>query len=236
MTQIEPIFDKKCECRMCKKTFTTKKLRSRFIKVTNYDTDFCPIYASDEINPILYHVNVCPHCGFSSTDDFTPYFPPGAADEIQLKVCSQWVPHDFGQKRKVTDAIKTFKLAIYCSLLKKEKYIVVAGTYMRLAWLYRLLENTDQEKRFMKLAMDAYLHSYMEDDFEGTQVSEVRILYLIGELARRTHQTEQAVKYFSKVIEQQNRTVESGIIDMAKERWYDIREEQKSAKLTENIS
>ena len=81
---------------------------------------------------------------------------------------------------------------------------------MRLAWLYRLLENTDHEKRFMKLAMDAYLHSYMEDDFKGTQVSEVRILYLIGELARRTHQTEQAVKYFSKVIEQQNRTIESG--------------------------
>ncbi|MFE8696691.1 DUF2225 domain-containing protein [Cytobacillus sp. FJAT-53684] len=230
MTEIEPIYDKKCECKMCKKAFTTKKLRSRFIKVMSYDTDFCPIYSSLEANPILYHVNVCPHCGYSSTDDFSPYFPPGSVEEIQSKVCSQWVPHDFGQNRKITDAIKTYKLAIYCSLLKKEKYIIIAGTYVRLAWLYRILENEEQEQRFMTLAMNAYMESYMTDDFRGTQVSEVRILYLIGELARRTYQIEQAVKYFSKVIEQQKRTVETGIINMAKERWYDIREQQKAAQ------
>jgi uncharacterized protein len=240
MTEIEPIYDKKCECRLCKKPFTTKKVRSRFIKVLSYDTDFCPIYAAEEINPILYHVNVCPNCGFSSTDDISPYFPPGSVEEIQTKVCSQWVPRvpmgpqDFSQKRSISDAIKSCKLAVYCGLLKKEKNIIIAGTYLRIAWLYRHLEYSVQEQRFMKLALNAYLDSYMTDDYKGTQVSEVRILYLIGELSRRTHETAQAVKFFSKVIEQQNQTIEAGIVDMARERWYEIREEQKSSKRIEN--
>ncbi|MBP2240455.1 uncharacterized protein (DUF2225 family) [Cytobacillus eiseniae] len=232
MTQIDPIYDKQCTCKICNNAFTTKKLRSKFIKVKSYDTDFCPIYSSEELNPILYNVNVCPHCGFSSTDDCAPYFPPGAIDEIQEKVCAQWALHDYGEKRTIQDAIKTYKLAVYCCLLKKEKHIIVAGFYVRLAWLYRILENVEQEQRFMNLAMNDYLNSYMADDFKGTQMSEVKILYLIGELARRTHKRDQAVKYFSKVIEQQNRSVESGIIDMARERWHDIRAD----KHTENVT
>lgn len=228
MSQVEAIFDKKYECKICKRAFTTKKLRSRFIKVTGYDTDFCPNYSSVELNPILYNVNVCPHCGYSATDDFMPYFPPGAIEDIHSKVCNQWVPRDYGQKRVISEAIKTYKLAVFCGSLKKEKHITIAGIYVRVAWLYRLLENDDQEQRFLKLATDAYLQSYMADDYRGTQVSEVRLLYLIGELSRRSHQMEQAVRFFSKVIEQQNRTVESGIIDMARERWYDIREAQKT--------
>ncbi|MEH7124220.1 DUF2225 domain-containing protein [Bacillus sp. JJ1532] len=230
MTEIEPIFDKKCECRMCKKSFTSKKLRSRFIKVKNYDTDFRPNYTSEEANPILYHVEVCPHCGFSSTSDFSPYFPPGAVEVIQAQVCDQWNPHDFGQKRTLSDAIKTYKLAVYCGLLKKEKHITIAGMYMRLAWIYRSLENEEQEQRFLKLATKSYVDSYMADDFRGTQVSEVKLMYLIGELSRRTHRNDQAVKFFSKVIEQQNRSIESGIIEMARERWYEMRDSQKTAK------
>ncbi|MBS4190699.1 DUF2225 domain-containing protein [Bacillus sp. FJAT-49705] len=235
MTEIEPIFDKNCECRMCKKSFTTKKLRSRFIKVTSYDTDFCPIYTSDETNPLLYHVSVCPHCGYSSTKDFSPYFPPGTVEDIQDKVCHQWVSRDFGQKRSITDAIKTYKLAVYSGLLKKEKHVIIAGIYVRLAWLYRSTKNEEQEQRFLKLATKAYLDSYMADDYNITQVSEVKMLYLIGELSRRTNQNEQAVKFFSKVIEKQNKTVESGIIDMARERWYEIRENQKTEKQAQEI-
>lgn len=229
MTGIEPIFDKKCTCIVCKKTFSSKKLRSRFIKVTGYDTDFCPIYSSEEANPLLYYVDVCPDCGFSSTSEMSPYFPPGSLEAIQAKVCSLWAPRDFGQKRSRSDAIKTYKLALYCGMLKKEKHIIIAGLYMRLAWLYRGLNNEDQEQRFMKLAANAYLESYMADDFRGTQVSEVRLLYLIAELSWRTGQKEQAVKFLSKVIEQQSRTIESGIIDLAKERWHEIRESQKAS-------
>jgi uncharacterized protein len=229
MTQLSPLYDKSYECMACKKTFSTKKVRSRFIKVLQYDTDFFPSYHSEESNPIFYHINVCPHCGYSFSEDTTPYFRPNTLNIIKEKISNNWVSHDYGGIRSLEDAIKSYKLAIYTASLKMEKHIVLAGMFLRVAWLYRSLVNHEQEQRFMKLSLEEYIASYSEDDFKGTQVSEVKILYLIAELSVRTNNYGQSVKYFSKVIERQKSSLEPRIIEMAKDRWHEIRETQKHA-------
>lgn len=226
LTQLEPLYDKKCECLMCKKNFISQKIRTRFIKLAEVDTDFSPAYQPPENNPIFYQIHVCPYCGFSFSEETIKYFPPNSRELIQEKVVNNWTPQDFGGSRTIHQAIQTYKLAIYCGVLKKEKHIVLAGMYLRVAWMYRSLQNDGQEQRFMKLAIMEYHESYLKDDFRGTQVSEVKLLYLIGELSRRTFQTQQAVQYFSKVIERQKQSIEPKIIEMARERWYEIREEK----------
>nr|WP_315900315.1 DUF2225 domain-containing protein [Cytobacillus firmus] len=60
MQQLKPTYDKKCECRVCRQSFTTKKLRSRFVKAADYDSDFCPNYSDESMNPLLYHIHTCP--------------------------------------------------------------------------------------------------------------------------------------------------------------------------------
>lgn len=227
MTPLEPLYDKNFECLFCKKPFFSKRLRSKFIKVTRLDTDFSPIYQSEGLNPLLYHIQVCPVCGFSFSDDFSAYFPPGTRETIEDKVCSRWVPHNFSEKRSIQQAIETYKLAIYCGTLKKEKHIILAGMYMRIAWLYRSLKNDEQEQRFMKLAVKEYEDSYFNDDYRGTTISEVKLFYLIGELSRRMNDRQKAVQYFSRVIEKQKLSNEPNIIEMAKDRWHEIRESKK---------
>lgn len=224
MTQIEPLYDKACECLICKKPFTSKKIRSRFIKINGYDTDFLPLYHSNEVNPIFYYIYVCPNCGFSFSDETLKSFPPSSKKDIEDKVCSKWAPQNYGGKRTIEQAITTYKLAIYCAALKKEKHINLAGMYLRIAWLYRIMPNIEQEQRFMKLALMEYEESNKTDDFRGTQMSEFKLLYLTGELSRKTNKTEQAIYYFSKVIERQRQSVEPKIIEMARERWQEIRE------------
>ncbi|WP_226678791.1 DUF2225 domain-containing protein [Mesobacillus jeotgali] len=226
MTQIEPLYDKKYHCEMCEQSFTTKKVRSRFVKVLRFDTDFAPIYADGFENPNFYYVNVCPNCGYSFTDDFSTYFPPGGKQLIQDKICNQWAHLNYGDKRTIQEAMNTFKLAAYSSTLKKEKHIVSAGLYIRLAWLYRSLDNHEQEMRFLKLALKEYTESYSTGDYKGTQVSELRLMYLIGDLSRRIGQTQDAVRFFSKVIEKQRQSVEPQIIQLAKDRWQEMREEK----------
>ena len=223
MAELEALFDKKCKCSICNHSFTSKKIRSRFVKLSHTDSDFCPTYSPSENNPVLYHILVCPKCGYSFSDDFSPYFPPNTKETIQEKVSTQWVPQIFSEKRSVEDAIKTYKLSVYCASLKKEKHITLAGMYLRIAWLYRGIGNSEQEHRFIKLALSEYQETYSTQDYQGTPVTEMRVLYLLGELYVRTGNIRESSKYFSKVIEQQRRTTETKIVEMAKERWNEVR-------------
>ena len=65
------------------------------------------------------------------------------------------------------------------------------------------MENSEQEQRFINLALSEYQETYSIQDYQGTPVSEIRVLYLIGELYVRTGNIKESSKYFSKVIEQQ---------------------------------
>ncbi|WP_409302492.1 DUF2225 domain-containing protein [Peribacillus sp. SCS-155] len=227
MEQVEPLFDRNVECIHCKHKFTSKKIRSRFIKVLEYDTDFYPRYANPEINSLFYNILVCPSCGFSFTDEFNKYFAPGTRELIEENITAKWGSHNFGGTRTIYDAIKAYKLASYSATLKKEKHVTIAGIYLRIAWLYRELGDDSQEIRFLKLALHQYENSYSTDDFKGTQMSDVRLLYLAGEISRRVADHSAAAKYFSKVIEKQKQTVETKLVQMAKEQWQLIRQAKK---------
>ncbi|WP_391116661.1 MULTISPECIES: DUF2225 domain-containing protein [unclassified Psychrobacillus] len=229
--ELSPYYQKDIECLHCKKKFKTTKVRSKFVKVEANETDFQPIYQNKEVNPLLYNVFVCEHCGFSFTEDFTKYFTPGVKEIIQQEVANKWVPHSFGNERSIEEGIMAYKLGIHIGALKKEKFINLAGLALRTAWLYRLQNKEDQEKRFMEIARDRYADSYSTEDYNGTQMSETRVLYLIAELSRRIGDIEFATRYFSKVIEKQSTSIEPKIIEMAKERWQEIRESKEKEAL-----
>ena len=226
MNDLQPLFGQNLQCPLCLEKFISLKVRSKFIKVQKYDTDFCPIYEDESIFGLLYNVFVCPHCGYSYTNDFSNYFPPSTKEAIQEKICSKWISRDYGTERSIQDAIRIYKLASYSATLKKEKHIIIAGIYLRIAWLYRFVTMDEQENRFLKLAIHEYIESYSREDYKGTKVSEIRILYLLGDLSRRVGNRDQAVKYLSMVIEKQKQTHETKIIELAKSCWHEIREQK----------
>lgn len=224
--EIKPTYDKQLKCFNCDHKFTSIKIRSRFVRVVSYDTDFKTIYPNSEINPLFYNVTVCPHCGFSFTDDFAPYFAPGTKEAIQKQISSKWIERSFGSERDIDEAIETYKLAYLSAVIKREKAITKAGLVLRLAWLYRDKELHVEEQRFMTISRDLYIESYSEGDYVGTQMSEARVLYMIGELSRRIGDDEEAIRNFSRVIEQQRTTLDPKSVDMAKERWQEMRAEK----------
>lgn len=230
--ELSPYYQKDLECIYCKKKFKTTKVRTKFIKVESHDTDFRPIYQNEEVNPLLYNIFVCEHCGFSFTDDFTKYFAPGLKELIQKEIKDKWMPRSYGEVRSIQEGILSYKLGIYCGTLKKEKFVSIAGLALRTAWLYRLQQNEDQENRFLRLARDWYVESYSADDFRGTQMSETRMLYLIAELSRKLGDIEAATRYFSKVIEKQRTSTETKVVEMAKDRWQEIRSMKEKEAVT----
>lgn len=225
--ELTPYYQKDIECLHCKQKFKTTKVRSKFIKVESHHTDFQPIYENKEINPLLYNIFVCEHCGFSFTDDFTKYFAPGVKEIIQEQISSKWAPRTYGNERSIEEGIMTYKLGILSGTLKKEKFVNMAGLALRTAWLYRLQDKQQEEIRFLEMARNRYAESYSNDDYNGTQMSESRMLYLIAELSRKIGDIEYATRYFSKVIEKQNSSLEPTIVEMAKDRWQEIRAQKE---------
>ena len=220
---ISPYYEKKVDCLHCKQSFTTLKVRSKFIKVSDTDTDFMPIYAEGDVPAMYYNVFVCEHCGFSFTEDFSRYFAPGTAEVIKKQITGKWVHHDFKGERTIFQAIQAYKLALLCADIKKEKHVAKAGLALRLAWFYRLLRNEVQELRFMEIACNQYMESYSTEDYASTQMSATRITYMVAELSRRLNDMENATRFFSKVIESQRVGGEAKLVEMAKERWAEIR-------------
>lgn len=219
-----PYYDKKVNCIHCKKNFTTTKIRKSTTKITVTDTDFKPTYIS--VNPIFYNVFVCEHCGLAFTEDFSTYFPPGTKESIETRICQHWIPHSFSGERTLNQAIQSYQLAIICGEIKKEKHVLLAGLALKTAWLYREQGKTDWELRFLESARDEYVDCYLHGDYRGTAMSEMKVLYLIGELSRRIGDKETATKYFSRIIEQQRQSTEKRIIDMTKEIWQEMRSEK----------
>lgn len=231
--EVPPLYEKKQECINCKKIFNTMKVRTKSVKVDHTETDFQPVYVEGTVNAYYYNVYVCEHCGFSFTDDFTKYFAPGIHEAINEQITNKWVTHSFNGERTVFQAIQAYKLALLNGTLKKEKFVTLAGIALRLAWLYRSLNNSGQEQRFLKMARDNYMDSFSTDDYNSTQMTMVRVLYMVAELSRRIGDLENATRYFSKVIENQSIGGDVKVIEMAKDQWTQIREKREKEDLAE---
>jgi uncharacterized protein (DUF2225 family) len=227
MELLEPFYKKKLTCVFCSKPFNTLRVRSRFSIPYKIDSDFCPHYREGNYNPHFYFVNVCPECGFAFTEEFSDRFPKGSKEVINDQITGQWTRRDFGQVRDIQQALEAYKLAILAGTLKKEKNAVLAGLCLRLAWLYRIETNSEQEKRFLGLALNAYEESFVRSDFAGTSMSEVKVLFIIGELSHRLGQLKKAASYFSLVTQHKDAKVERKMVNLAREQWREAIEEMR---------
>ncbi|TGE33727.1 DUF2225 domain-containing protein [Desulfosporosinus sp. Sb-LF] len=230
MQSLEPFYEKKLTCIFCGKPFTTLRVRSRFSIPHQIDTDFCPYYRVGNYNPHFYYVNVCPECGFAFSEEFSDQFPRGSKEVIHAQITKQWIKRNFGQVRDIQQALESYKLAVLAASIKKEKNAILAGLCLRLAWLYRIENNAEQEKRFMGLALNAYEASYVHSDFAGTSMSELNVLFMIGELSRRLGQYQKAVLYFSKIIQHKDAKDNQNIVNRAREQWSVAKEENSHSR------
>lgn len=228
---MHPLYDKHVQCPFCTHSFQTKKVRSRFTRPIHTDTDFCTMYKDEQNSPLLYVPIVCQQCGYTFTDQFSNLMSDQSREEISNRIAKRWTPQNYCKERTEVEALNAYKLAIYTAQLKKEKAIVLAGLYLRVVWLYRKRKEPQEEARFMRLALKMYKRAYEEDDLNYTDMNALRVLYLIGELNRRLGLNEEAIRYFSLVVQKKQLASDPKIITMARDAWFQIREDQKSSSL-----
>ncbi len=84
--------------------------------------------------------------------------------------------------------------------------------------------NHNDEKRFLRFALQAYIRVY---EVEGVELNNAKLMYLIGELNRRIGEWNDAVRWFSRVVNDK-KIVDAAMIRASREQWQLIREETEA--------
>lgn len=216
------------ECPVCGVTFKTTRVKTSHCFVERRDSDFCVYYKGH--NPIFYDVAVCPKCGYSALMKNFSDIAEDDAKNIYQKVGNRWKQRDLGGERSLQDAIEAYKLALYCSQLRKRiSHIYTAALCMRLAWLYRYVGDKEGERRFLSHALEQYYLAYEKENLPE-YIDEITLIYLIGELNRRLGNYKEAIAWLSKAASHPTRTQKQGIENMAREQWYLARKQAEEEK------
>lgn len=222
---IDPLYQVTYSCLFCGNDFRSSRVRPSFKKPHKRDADFCLHY--HEINPEYYVVRVCKHCGFATTENFTMKITDSQKQLFVEKIGEQWQGHDYGNSRTWKEALEAYKLALICAQIKEESSRVIAGILHHIAWMYRYKEDVEMENRFLAYSLDSYTAVFESGEDE---LNAAKLMFIIGELNRRLKNYNDAVMWFSRVINDK-KIMDANMIRACREQWAVVKEELAEMKL-----
>ena len=220
-------YESNVDCKFCKKHFTTYKVRPNRYKIVEEHTDFMPVY--EGLNPLLYEVAVCPHCGYAYHKSMTRTYGPFMLLINELYIKELQKPVNICQERTIDDAIVSYKLAYLVSKSSMEEPLLMANLALKIAWLYRLKNEPEAEMRYLQSAREFYSKS-----FATNQEGEERIQFLNAELSLRLGDIKEAKKGFSRLIS--DRSVSNKYRKLARNRWENYKYDENPINITETIN
>ncbi len=225
---MDAFFEQQKICPICLTKFNVTRVRSSACFVTERESDFQVKYR--DVNPLLYSIWVCPNCQYANTDKvFAQDLKPQEIERLKkgLSLLRSKEP-DFSGQRTLQTALRAFELAIRTATIIKSPAIILAGLYLRTAWIYRELGETKKEMKYLEQARKLYQHSFEnESGHYQAKMSDLRIMYLIAELYRRTGKYEEAMKWFSRTVMNKDIKKEPEINRLVRDQWENAREEYK---------
>ncbi|SNS76526.1 hypothetical protein SAMN05446037_102026 [Anaerovirgula multivorans] len=220
-------YDKRVDCPCCKNSFKTKKVRRRGLKVLERHTDFCVAYK--DINPIYYHVWICPNCGFSASESEYRDLTKDQRLFFQGNISRKWNQRDYGGIRTFEEAEESYKLALMVAQLFKKPKGYIGGICLKLGWLYREQKN-DKEFEFLKHALHSFEAAYQKEPLPIAGLDEISLAYLVGELHRRFDHIQDAIKWYAKALDHPDIKKKRQIQLLAREQWRLAREQYRLEK------
>ena len=146
MTKLEPTFNSEILCPVCEKKIKVTKVRSKFVKLLKQDDDFCPYY--ETINPVLYEAWVCNYCGYAAHSTVFKNVTQSGRKAVLEKITQNWTSREFTGERDYKQALEAFKIVLYNLQVREAPFSEFAKICLRIAWVYRYMNNTEEEKRF----------------------------------------------------------------------------------------
>ncbi|KAB2951974.1 DUF2225 domain-containing protein [Heliorestis acidaminivorans] len=196
------LFDKKVQCPVCDKNFSSKTLRSHRLNLNNVEADFRKRY--EKIEPLWYMVWVCPQCFYA---DFYLEFGKLAESVEQklrqrMKARKDTEPFNFSNPRHINEVFPAYYLLLDTFEACVSSPAKLAKTWLCLSWLYDDVEDQEMSDYASRQALDYYEKAY--DKNVGASIAEEqRLVILLGELHLRHNSYDEARQFFLRGITRQ---------------------------------
>ena len=192
------LFDKQVICPVCNSHFKAKTVKSKSPRVISKDSDFFIRYSV--VNPYFYDVLVCNSCGYAAMRSDFDNIKTFKKDLVLSNVTPKWKPREYPDILDEKLAIERYKLALLNALLLNLADSTKAMISLKIAWMHRLLNNTDQEKIFLGQALEGFNNAYIYEVFPIYGLQRDSLMYLLGELNRKSGNYPEALQWFSRTI------------------------------------
>lgn len=231
MAELKPIYDSEVDCPVCEKKIKVTKVRSKFVKLLKHDEDFCPHY--ETINPVLYEAWVCGNCGYAAHSSSFDKITQNGRKAVLDKITKHWTSRDFTGERDYEKALEAFKIVLYNLQVREAPFSEFAKVCLRIAWLYRYMDNPAEEERFIKFSYDNYKKAYTRENLKNSNLDEYTCMYIIGVLGRRLHLNSEAASWFSRLVSfgsdpKERDKIKPILLENAREQIYQLRMEMKN--------
>ena len=221
------LWQKEVTCPVCSHTFITNNYRSKSLTVLKKEDDFHEIYGV--INPIAFDIWVCPECLYAAKKEDYETINPEVLEKIAMDKSMRKKAAgdiDFNLVRDYETGIMSYRLAFMCYQFRRATFAFIGSLHLKCAWLARERGDAELEKRELKSVIENYETAFSIGEKISGQISEVGVLYLIGELYRRLGDSNMAVKYLMKVRQNPNADSDKAIVRMASDVMDNIRKEK----------
>ncbi|MCI1944789.1 DUF2225 domain-containing protein [Clostridium luticellarii] len=207
------LYNKKIICPVCGTEFNAKAIKKSSYRIVKKDSDFFIRYSI--INPYFYDVWVCDNCGYAAIKNDFPNLSDRDADIIKEKISSRWHPKNYPEVYDVDLALQRYKLSLLNYHVIGAKASKKAINFLKIAWMYRLKEDSENETKSLIQALDNFSTAYYNEPSPICGMEKFTTMYLIGELMRRTGKGEDSLIWFSQILT--SITAPAKIKDMARD-------------------
>ncbi|WP_297426765.1 DUF2225 domain-containing protein [Clostridium sp.] len=192
------LFDKQTICPVCDSHFKAKTVKSKSPRIISKDSDFFIRYSV--INPYFYDVVICNSCGYAAMKSDFEKIKSHKKELVLSNVTPKWKPREYPPILDEKLAIERYKLALLNAVLINLPDSTKAMISLKIAWMYRLLNNIEQENVFLRQALEGFNSAYINEIFPMYGLQRDSLMYLLGELNRKLGINQDALLWFSKTI------------------------------------
>lgn len=190
-------YDKEFECPVCSKIFKSKVIKTGKNRTIHTDIDLKSEY--DIVDPLIYDIMHC-SCGYTAMSKTFNKLTKTPVEKIRRNVCERYKEIPIGEFRSVKDAIFLYKIGIVNALAKDGSTGEYGMLCLRLGWLYRDLDDTENEMKYLSHANEKLSLSLQDGSYNKVGLDDNTLLYLISAINYKLGLFDESLKTLSSIV------------------------------------